>query len=157
MGRSDNDYQEELREHIAMETQANIDRGMSPEDAARAARITFGSVTGTRQQLNEGRPAYWRETLAQDFRYALRTIRRNLLLSCTVVLTLSLGLGFTTAVFRMPSRLTLLSASIRIPLRWSSTTDPTPKDESSACPNMNAFAPKPSRFVNWPYGLKCSS
>lgn len=99
MGRSDNDYNEEIREHIAMETQANIDRGMSPEDAARAARITFGSISGTRQQLHEGRSSYVWSTLAQDFRYAARAIRRNVLLSCVVILILSVGIGMTTAVF----------------------------------------------------------
>jgi predicted permease len=97
--RSDKDYQEELREHIAMETQANIDRGMSAEEAARAACVSFGSVAGTRQRLQEGRSAYWWSTLAQDVRYGARMIRRNLLLSCAVVLTLSVGIGLTTAVF----------------------------------------------------------
>jgi macrolide transport system ATP-binding/permease protein len=101
MGRSDNDYQEEIREHIAMETRANIDRGMSPEEAARAARVTFGSVAGTRQELYEGRTSYWWSTLTQDFRYAARAIRRNLLLSCIVVLILSIGIGMTTAVFSL--------------------------------------------------------
>ena len=98
-GRSDKDRQEEIREHIALETQTNIDRGMSPEDAARAARVAFGSVAGTRQLLNEGRAGYWLGTLPQDFRYALRAIRRNLVLSCAVALILSVGIGMTTAVF----------------------------------------------------------
>jgi predicted permease len=98
-GRGDADYQEEIREHLAMETQANIDRGMSPEDAARAARLSFGSVEGTRQQLHEGGRTFLMNSLAEDFRYAFRTIRRNWLLSCAVVATLSVGIGVTAAVF----------------------------------------------------------
>jgi predicted permease len=100
-GRSDRDYQEEIREHITLETQANIDRGMPPDEAARAARIAFGSVAGTRQQLSEGRPAYSTNALALDIRYALRAMRRNLLLSGAVVFTLSVGIGLTTAIFSL--------------------------------------------------------
>jgi predicted permease len=99
--RSDHDYNEEIRGHIEMETQANIERGMSPGEAARAARITFGSLEGTRQRLREGRRGYWLRTLTEDFRYAFRAIRRNLQLSCAVVLTLSVGIGLTTAVFSL--------------------------------------------------------
>jgi hypothetical protein len=33
---------QDIREHIAMETQDNIARGMSPEEARRAAFLKFG-------------------------------------------------------------------------------------------------------------------
>lgn len=98
-GRSDDDCSQEILEHIETETRDNIDRGMSPEAARRAARVTFGSVEGTRERLQEGRSGYWISTLAKDFRYGCRMIGRNPRISCLVVLILSLGLGLTTAVF----------------------------------------------------------
>ncbi|HEX5108843.1 MAG TPA: ABC transporter permease [Vicinamibacterales bacterium] len=97
--RSDEDYREEIAEHVELETQANIDRGMDPGEARRAARVAFGSLASVRQQLHRGRRGYWRSALAQDVRYGLRMIRRNRLLSSVVVLIMGLGIGTTTAVF----------------------------------------------------------
>ena len=39
------DLDQDIREHIAMETQDNIERGMSPEEARYAAVRKFGNVT----------------------------------------------------------------------------------------------------------------
>jgi hypothetical protein len=39
------DLDQEIREHIEQETRENIERGMSPEDARRAALRRFGNVT----------------------------------------------------------------------------------------------------------------
>ncbi len=41
---ADQDLEEEIRSHIELETQDNIDRGMPPEEAMRAAHIKFGST-----------------------------------------------------------------------------------------------------------------
>src|SRR4029453_11585003 len=74
-GRGDEDYREEIAEHIELETQANIERGMSEDEARRTARVAFGSVAGTRQRLHEGRSGSWASALSQDVRYGLRMIR----------------------------------------------------------------------------------
>jgi predicted permease len=97
--RSDSEYREEIEAHIDLETHANIERGMSPEEARLAAMRAFGGVESTRQRLREGRTTYGLTTLLQDGRYGLRMIARNRLLSCSVVLTLTAGLGVTTGVF----------------------------------------------------------
>ena len=41
----DRDFQRELDAHLEMATQENIRRGMTPDDAARAARIRLGGNT----------------------------------------------------------------------------------------------------------------
>jgi predicted permease len=102
-GRSDDEYRDEIAEHIELETQANLDRGMTPDDARRAARAAFGSVASVRQRLHEGRSGHWLSAFVQDIRYGWRTIRRNRLLSIVVALTMSLGIGSTTAVFSIVS------------------------------------------------------
>ena len=43
MSRRQDDYAEEIREHIEIETRENIERGMPPEEARRAAIRTFGN------------------------------------------------------------------------------------------------------------------
>ena len=99
--RSDEDYRDEIDAHLEAETQANVDRGMSPDEARRVARVAFGSPASVRQHLHEGRREYWASALGQDVRFGLRTILKHRLLSCIVMLTMSVGIGCTTAVFSL--------------------------------------------------------
>jgi predicted permease len=99
MSRRQDEYDEELREHIEIETRENIERGMPPNEARLAAIRTFGNSGVVRQQLREGGPFYWSGTLLQDVRYGLRLIKRSPLLAFATVLTLTLGIGMNTGVF----------------------------------------------------------
>jgi predicted permease len=98
MSRQD-EYDEEIREHIEIETRENMERGMSPEEARRAAIRMFGNTGVVRQRLREGGPSYWLETLLQDIHYGVRLLWQTPLLSCSIVLTLTLGIGINTGVF----------------------------------------------------------
>ncbi len=96
---------EELRFHLEQQIEANIAAGMSPGEARRQAAIAFGSVERSREECREQRPSYWAETFLQDVRYALRGFRRNPTFTLTIVLTLMLGIGATTAVFSVVDRI----------------------------------------------------
>jgi predicted permease len=104
-GGSHGEVDEEVRFHLDQQIEANIRAGMSAEEARRQAAIAFGGVERTREQCREERPGYWFETLAQDVRYAVRGFRRTPAFSLTVVLTLMLGIGSTTAVFSVVDRI----------------------------------------------------
>lgn len=104
-GKSHSEVDEELRFHFDQQIEANLQAGMSNEEARRQAAIAFGGVERTREQCREARPGYWLETLMQDVRYAARGFRRNPTFSVTVVLTLMLGIGSTTAVFSVVDRI----------------------------------------------------
>ena len=119
--RSDADYQAEIHEHLEAETQANIDRGMPPDEARRAARAAFGSVASLRQRLHEGRSDYWLSALGQDVRFGLRTILKHRLLSCIVVLTMSVGIGCTTAVFSLLNAIVFAPPVSHDPIRSCSS------------------------------------
>jgi putative ABC transport system permease protein len=93
------DLDEELAFHIEQSTLQKIATGASPEEAHRQTLIDFGGIERTREQSHQQRPGWWLETLAQDVRYALRGFRRNPLFTATVIVTLALGIGTTTAVF----------------------------------------------------------
>src|SRR6202042_2679883 len=67
--------------------------------------IVFGGVERVREQSHEQRPGYLMETLVQDVRYAIRGFRRNPIFTLTLVATLMLGIGATTAVFSVVDRI----------------------------------------------------
>jgi len=103
--RPQSDLDEELRFHIERTTQINIAAGMSPAEARRQALIELGGVERTREQCYEQRPGWWLGTVAQDVRYALRSFRRNAVFTLTVIATLTVGIGATTAVFSVVDRI----------------------------------------------------
>ena len=94
-----NHLDEELQFHIHQSIQANIASGMSPSEARHQALIEFGGIEKTREETWQQRPNWLLETLRQDVRYALRGFRRNPAFTITVIATLALGIGATTAVF----------------------------------------------------------
>src|SRR5213076_2024892 len=87
----DAEMDEEMRSHIEMQTQENLDAGMSAEDARYAALRQFGWVESIKERCRERRGVNWIEHLIKDFRYGLRMLRRNPGSTAMAVLILALG------------------------------------------------------------------
>lgn len=96
---------EELQFHLEQATLANIAAGMTQNEARRRALVEFGGVERAREQCHEQRPGWRMGTVAQDVRYALRGFRRNPVFTITVIATLAVGIGATTAVFSIVDRI----------------------------------------------------
>jgi putative ABC transport system permease protein len=119
------DIDEELRLHVEMETEENLARGMSPEEARRAARMSFGNFDSIRDTAYTVRGGGLMETFLQDVRYGVRVLARNKGFTAVAVLTLALGIGANTAIFSVVNDLLLrplpYTDADRVVLLWEVT------------------------------------
>jgi|HubBroStandDraft_4_1064222.scaffolds.fasta_scaffold01884_8 hypothetical protein len=118
---------QDIREHIEAETQDNIARGMSPEDAHYAAMRKFGNVIRVKEETREVWISVWFEQLLQDVRFALRTLSKNPGFALTAISTLALGIAANVIVFGVLQALVLRPIDIPHPERVM-TLEPTNKD-----------------------------
>lgn len=93
------DLDDELRTHLELETAYNVQRGMSPPEAARAAKIAIGGVQSWREQVGDARGFSVVDNLVRDIRFAWRQLRRTPAFTASIAATLAIGIGATTAVF----------------------------------------------------------
>jgi predicted permease len=97
--RADRDFDREFATHLALLEEDFLRNGMPPEQAHRETCRACGGVEQTRQLHRDERSLPWLSRLLQDIRYAVRISRKHLGFTVTVVATLGLGIGFSTAIF----------------------------------------------------------
>ena len=94
----DREVDTELAFHLEMQTEANLARGMRPDDARRAALQSLGGADQIKEAVRDSR-GMWLDSVWQDVRFGVRILRRSPAYALGVIVTLGLGIGATTAVF----------------------------------------------------------
>ena len=142
-GKLDADMNEEMRSHIELRTQANIEAGMNPEEARFAALRQFGWTESIKETCREQRGVAWIENFVQDVSYGTRILRKNPSFTAVAVLTLALGIGATTTVFSVIKGVLLkplqYPGSERIVYLWE--TDPEQ--------GLSRANTSPANFLDW--------
>jgi predicted permease len=105
----------ELSEHMQMRVDANLAKGMSPDQAAREARLRFGNPAVMRERVDAEDAALGLDSCFRDVRYALRGFVKSPGFTAVAIATLALGIGANTAVFQLLDAVRLRSLPILAP------------------------------------------
>jgi predicted permease len=161
--RNADDFDNELRAHLAHEEAELRASGMSVDDARAEARRRFGNVTLARERVHDNGRLRWLGTLWQDVRYGVRLMRRSPGFSLTAVLILALGIGVNTALFSVVNALFFAPLPVRAPeelfyvhMKWGGprTTEMIASDDfAPVIEHTRAFA---DYTRHWPATLRLS-
>jgi predicted permease len=118
----DSDFEQEMESHLLLLVEDNLRRGMSPAEARREARLRLGGLESLKDRHREVRSLPFFETLLQDLRYTVRTLRRDAGFATFAILIVGLGIGAGSTIFSVVNALLLRPLPLRDPhnLVWIS-------------------------------------
>src|SRR5882762_6788653 len=97
--RAEDELYKELRFHLEQQVADNLAAGISTEEARCRAQQEFGGLERVKEEVRNTRWETHLDTLARDFRYALRTLRKDRRFALIAIFTLALGISSTTVIF----------------------------------------------------------
>ena len=118
---------EELRFHVDQYTADLIRSGVPPPEAARRARIEFGSLNSTQEECREARGLQPLDELGRQLRHAGRTLRKTLRFTATALLTLAVYLGANLTIFAVVDSILLRPLPFPAPDRLVTVFNTYPK------------------------------
>ncbi len=128
-----------MASHLEFAIDENVQRGMTPEEARRQAMVQFGGVQQARERQRASRGLPFLDVLGQDFRFTLRTLRRDLGFTIVAMVMLGLGIGANVAAFSVVNTILLRP----LPVEYSSRLvwiAPPPQKCGFSCATYSADA-----------------
>ena len=111
----DVDLEEEMRLHVELRAQQQMQSGLAAEEARHAAARRFGNPTSLKERSHNSWGWQWLEHLIQDVGYGVRAMMRTKGITLVALLSLALGIGANTAIFSLLDAVMLRSLPVDDP------------------------------------------
>jgi predicted permease len=111
------DLDRELHYHIERRVGDLISSGLPESEARRQAALELGGLTQLREEVRDVWLTRWLRDFVYDLRFSARSFLRSPSFTATVVLSLALGIGATTAIYSLVDQVLLHALPVREPAR----------------------------------------
>jgi predicted permease len=107
----------ELEYDLDRRTDDLVKSGLTQAEARRQAKLALGGLTQIREEVRDVWLTRWLRDFAFDFRFSARSFLRSPSFTATVVLSLALGIGATTAIYSLVHQVVLRPLPVHEPER----------------------------------------